>query len=416
MAFDRSKAKAAKLEANKAATKELTDTFKSNSNNNRGEYHKIEPGNNIFRILPPHNENDPSFQPKAVYWLEVLIDKKDDNGNPTGKQERINRPIFDSRIHGGTEKDIVDEFIKFARKIAYESFQDLEDRKKALYPISGWRDKKGKWQNGILCNQSFVAYATKGDITPENIGRLEIYKTDKDKLEELNIGEGFDEPITTDIFSDPDEGVQFNIRLYQDENGKSQRAVAKREFNPKNWKTYDDFMESQQVPDNVLEKWQSMESLSSMFKNAYKRTDFLRALEALQFFDDEKLQFEVFDHDEFQEIVKEIEAYYDEDEENTKESDELDELDRDELKAYIKDEKLPIRVKSAWTEDQIRDEIRKIEGDNKNRKDEEEDEEDDDQSETKPLQKGSVRSSALNTVRNKKSGSNSKKYDDDLPF
>lgn len=379
MTFNRERFQAAKLEVNKKISDEVEKTFKSNST--RGDYHTIDEGSNYFRMMPPHNPEDPSMQAKVVYWLDCKVEEiKDDK--PTGKYIIKPRPIFDSRVHGGTPKDIVDEYINFTKKSIYSSVQDKDERLKLLAPINGWRDRSGKWNPGILPNQSFVCYATKGEIIPENIGRLELWKKDKETLEKLNISEATDEPIMTDFFSDPNEGVQFIITKKRDDKGAFFTIIQKNSFNPKGAKdinnAYQEWLSSQIVSDEVLQKLEEMEPLSKQFKNVYKKSDFDRALEALMIFD-EKYGYGTFENDEFNKIVEEIASYYSKGKEEekfeketgvsvtkiTKKSLEkkftLEDMNRDQLKAYIKEKGYPIRVLNSMNEDIIREMISEIE-------------------------------------------------------
>lgn len=393
MAFNRERFKAAKLEANKAVTKEVEQTFKFNSQ--RGDYHSIDKGINVFRMMPPHDENEASIQPKVVYWLTCKVPKMDGEGNEIqGEFEEKQRPIFDSRIHGGTPKDIIDEYIKFTKNNIFESIQDKEERQKRLAPITGFKDKKEKWTPGIQPSKSFVCYATKGDITPANLGRLELYAQDKEELEKLNIDDESGEPIAVDIFSDPDEGVQFVINRVLNDKGKMINVISKKTFSvPRGvskadyGKLYDEFLQSQVVPDEVLKKLDEMDPLSKQFKDAYKRKDFEKALVALQMFD-KKNKYNTFDNDEFLDIVQEIDGYYpneeldkalksnnttnnstskpkskpvvkDEEEEEESRSKELslEEMNRDQLKEYIKQNSLPIKVMKSMNDEAIREAI-----------------------------------------------------------
>lgn len=379
MAFSRERFQAAKLEANRKVSDEVEKTFKSNSI--RGDYHTIDEGNNYFRMMPPHDPNDPSMQAKVVYWLDCKVEEMKDD-KPTGKFIIKSRPIFDSRIHGGTPKDIVDEYINFTKKSVYSSVQDKDERSKLLAPINGWRDKTGKWNPGILPSQSFVCYATKGEIIPENIGRLELWKKDKETLEKLNISEATDEPIMTDSFSDPNEGVQFIVIKKRDEKGALFTMIQKNTFNPKGSKDianlYNEWQSSQIVSDEVLEKLDGMEPLAKQFKNVYKKSDFDRALEALMSFD-EKNGYGTFEDDEFMKIVEEIASYYTEETAEEKFEKEtgmtvtktikkpvektltLEDMNRGQLKVYIKEKGYPIRVLNSMDEDLIRDMISEIE-------------------------------------------------------
>lgn len=375
MAFDRTKFKAAKLEVNKQVSQEVEKTLAIN-NSNRGDYLTINEGINVFRMMPPHNEDEPSMQPKAVYWLLCKVPKVDSEGKPiAGEFTWVRRPIFDSRIHGGTSKDIVDEYIKFTKKKIFEDTQDKESARKMLAPINGWTGKDGKWNQGILVSTSYVCYATKGDILPENLGRLELFEGDKKNLEKLNIDDESGEVIQTDIFSDPDDGSQFIINKMRNDKGKWVNVISKKTFQPKpGIRDYNaavkEFLEGQKVPDSVLEKLSTMEPLSKQFKNAYKRSDFEKALEALQKFDNDN-GYHTFENDEFLDIVQEIDGYYPEEnneeetapakKEEMSDSNDLDSMTRDELKAYIKKNNLPIRVLASMNEEVIRQMIMEVE-------------------------------------------------------
>jgi len=362
--FDRTQFSAPKLDVNKKVSNDVTKTMRNNESN-RGDYHSIDEGVNIFRLFPPHNPDEPTFQPKVVYWLECRVPKVDSEGKPIdGEFEWKRRPIFDSRIHGGTQKDIVDEYIKFTRNTIFTN--NLPDEaKKLVAAINGRRDKAGKWNPGILPSTSFVAYATKGDITIQNIGRLELYQSDKDELEKLNVDEKSGEIISTDIWSGPDDGIQFVLTRKKNDKGRWENTIQKRQFTPENKKDiaaeYERFVQSQIIPDEVLEHWSKMEPLTTQFKNAYKRTDYERAVEALQKFDTEH-SFHTFDNDEFLQILQEIDGYYADEEENTQEEKaqvittpkavDYNELSREELKRVIVENHLDVKVfKSTTTEE-----------------------------------------------------------------
>lgn len=361
--FNRDRFKAAKLEVNKKVADEVDKTFARNSSE-RGDYHTIDDGINIFRLMPPHDIDEPSFQAKVVTWLPCKIEETDTEGKKTGKMIVKDRPIFDSRIHGGTIKDIIDEYIKFTKKVIMDGCQDKVELSRLLAPINGWRDQSKKWHQGILPNQSFVCYATKGDILPQNLGRLELWKQDKEQLEKLNISEESDEPIITDNFSDPDSGCQFIITKGKDDKGNYYKLFTKKTFTaPKGAKDvgrlYEEFVQSQIVPDSVLEKLNEMEPLSKQFKNSYKRTDFERALDALRMFDD-KNAYHTFDNDEFLEIVAELDSFYPYEENQVSEAaeapntpsllPELSEMTRTELKKFIEEKNLGIKIFPAMPE------------------------------------------------------------------
>lgn len=373
--FDRSRFKAASIEANKKVTDEVNKALSTPSE--RGDYHKITDGVNLFRLLPPHEPDSPSFFPKVVYWLDCEVEEVDDDGKTTGKTSIKKRPIFDSRIHGGTPKDIIDEYIKFTKKTIFDTIQDKDLRTKQLSPINGWKGKDGKWNSGILASKSFVCYATKGDIIPANIGRLELWEKDKQDLEKLNFSEDSDEPIVTDSFSDPDEGVQFQIKKGVDDKNKNFTLITKVSFSAPRGakgneisKAYEDFVKTQRVPDEVLQKLSEMTPLSTQFKNSYKRSDFERALKALQMFD-QKHGYQTFENDEFLDIVEEIDKYYSnsdssitsvEEVKKIKEEISYEDMTREELKIFIKENNLGIKILPSMTRELIIEMITEVLG------------------------------------------------------
>lgn len=151
MAYNRERFKAARVEANQKVTKELNSLNRSESS--RGDYHTIDEGYNYFRMMPPHPDDGPdapSLQPKAVYWLECKVEEKDSEGKGKGTYVWSRRPIFDSRIHGGTEMDIVDKYIEFTRRKVYEEIQDKEEARKNCLPFSGGGRRTGSGTKGSL--------------------------------------------------------------------------------------------------------------------------------------------------------------------------------------------------------------------------------------------------------------------------
>lgn len=372
MAFDRNRWKGASTSVNKELSEKTEKMTKSSGgSSDRPGFHTIEDGTNVFRICPPHNPDEPSFQPKCTTWLEIEVNETDKDGKETGKKILKKRPIFNSRVHGGTPKDLVEEYINFVYKSIYDQTQDKDERSKKLAPISGWRGKDGKWNSGIRYSTSYIFYAFKNN----KLARLELMKGDKDRMEELNISEDAEDPIVTDVFSDPNEGVSLIIDRKKDDKNKYYNVVAKREFNPKKFKTWDEFMASERLTDEQLMELDKAESLKTLYQNAFKRSDFEKQLEGLRIFD-EKNKFQVFENDEFLDIVQEIDGYYPEDGE-TKFGDEVedvdekpnlksekagsgkpkgkfDNFDRGELKLYIKEKGLPIIVKTSMTDDVLR--------------------------------------------------------------
>lgn len=361
MAFDRSKYKAATVSANKEAA-QAAAAFTGSSKGS--DFFSIQEGVNIFRMLPPHpkdGERGVSIQPLCKTWMEVMVQQKDSEGNLTGQSERLKRPLYNSRMHGGTKKDLIEEYITFATAHVNAEIKDVAEAKRRLAPIYGAR-VSGKWIPGIRYGVSYAMYVLQG----EKIGRLEVFSNIRDRLEELNIDDELGKPLSTDIFSDPNEGVSFIITK-----SGSDVVVAKRTYSPKHG-TYDQWREKEKVSDEALEQFESMPSLMELYTGVYGRSEFERALEALQYFDT-KHGYGVFSQEAWLDIVEEIDGYYTENSDSeekpsgvslnpvevktpTAEKD-VESMTREELKAYIMQEELPIVVTSKMSDEQIREAI-----------------------------------------------------------
>ena len=363
MAFDRGKFKGASVETNKELVKKVNEITKFDGGGRVG-FHNIDEGINIFRICPPHDLGDPSMQPKCTTWLPIEVDEVDKDKKPTGKKVLANRPLFNSKVHYNTPKDLVEEYIDFVYKLVYDAVQDKDERQKQLYPISGWRGKDGKWNSGIRPSTAYVMYAFKDS----KLARVEITKTDRDSVDKLNITEAADEPIITDIFSDPDEGLSLIINHRKNDKGKWENIFSKREFNPKKFKTWADFIASEKMTDEQLEEFSKQTSLKELYCMSFKRSDFKKQLEGLQNFD-EKNKYNVFQHDDFLAIVEEIDKYYPEEDPAKDDSDikevfkqqtPIEEMTRKELKDFITTKELGIVVKSQMSDDDIRELINEV--------------------------------------------------------
>ncbi len=364
MAFDRSKYKAATVSANKEAA-QAAAAFTGSSKGS--DFFSIQEGVNIFRMLPPHpkdGERGVSIQPLCKTWMEVMVQQKDSEGNLTGQSERLKRPLYNSRMHGGTKKDLIEEYITFVTTHVNAEIKDATEAKRRLAPVYGAR-VSGKWIPGIRYGVSYAMYV----LRDEKVGRLEVFGNIRDRLEELNIDDELGKPLSTDIFSDPNEGVSFIITK-----SGSDVVVTKRAYSPKHG-TYDQWREKERVSDEILEQFEAMPSLMELYTGVYGRSEFEKALEALQYFDT-KHSYGVFSQEAWLDIVEEIDGYYT----DSNDSEEkvsgialnpvevkeeaaekgVESMTREELKAYIMREELPIVVTSKMSDEQIREAIAEL--------------------------------------------------------
>ena len=141
--FDRSKFKGAKLSTLKE-TKEQADAnnprlLGGGGQNNRPNFHEIEEGRNVLRIMPAHDPEDSTYQPCRTAMLECELPEMKD-GKETGKMEKKNKKIFIATVHGNEEvrklkKDPIELYIKYVSELA-GLYDDKDERQKFLAPIT----------------------------------------------------------------------------------------------------------------------------------------------------------------------------------------------------------------------------------------------------------------------------------------
>jgi len=405
--FDRSKFKGssvAKLKEQEEQTEKLAGT----SNGGRAGYHEIDNGTNKFRIYP--GQGDETFcLPKVTVWLPREVEEKDEKGKT--KKVVKNMPVFNAKVHGGYEKDLVEEYVKFVTALLQDEIDDADELKTRLAILKNGKAPSTKISNDI----KYVCYADKISTKPDKsivkkFARLEFGKSIKDQINKQAFSEDSDDPIETDIISDPDNG--FVVKIVRDPNAKTANDF------------YSVSLEvakgAMPLTDEELEFLETQESLTSLLTNTFKRSDYENQLAGLQIYD-EKHGFGAFAHDSWLDIVEEIDAMVPEDDEKkepetkkvgakseksspkeekkstaktpppakkkAKSGDMFDDMDRTELKEYIAEEELEILVKKSMSDDDIRSLIRE-----EHLKDEEEEpakkivaEEEDDEEEEAPI-------------------------------
>ena len=310
--FDRGKFSGAKVSTLKTVQSDAKKNDKSFSNGGGGrvDFFEVKEGKNVFRILPPHPEDKigAPYLAKRVAMLkcEVPIFK---DGEDSGKTEIKNKNIFIATQHGGLTKDPVELYIEYARNYANEAYQDKDDRQKFLAPITGYKDKKGKWNWGIIPKTSYVSYA----INEGKVGRLELWDSWVKEMDKLAISEDADSVIDVDPFSDPDEG--FPLIINKDkavdkqgkETGKFEYTVTKDEPSRAKRESWDDFFKRVRVTDEQLEDLLKQEPLSKLYgSDIYSKKDWELAIDGLQRFDEEN-KYGIFENDDFIKELDELE-------------------------------------------------------------------------------------------------------------
>ena len=401
--FDTSRFKGTNMQALKTQDQKVSKTIGETSGKQRAGYLEIDPGNNYFRIYPHHNavremagedipKNDKGetfAENRVIYYVPIMVEDKDDKtGNV--KKDAKGRPIliekmkqvFDSRVHGETEKDLIDEYIKFVNAYAAEYIEENE-RAAFLEPIIGNWSKR---ISGLSAKSSWVVFADK--ITPRGkdasgleqlydlkFGKLDFGKAVRYGLNSLSAQEEANQPLGTDPFTHPEEGMAVNI-IYNPNADKPQDKYSVGFYAPKLGKGQVKLFE---LSNEQLEQLLEFDSLYVQYKNVYSKRDFNIALEGLQNFDS-KNSYNLIGEPAFVEVIEEIAAYYpDEDSENESsesdeqagdnaddeqvtggEQDQFDLMTREELKMWHKVNKTGLLITSKHTDDMIRDSAREI--------------------------------------------------------
>ena len=169
---------------------EQNDAIKTPSSKKR-EYLSIEDGKNKFRLFPAHPESDVDedgrnigryAQARHQVWVKI----KDRDG------KLANRSFVNARIHAGQERDLFEVYHKIATD----------------------------FQKGIKHQGKFVAYAVNiskkvedGDKPAEEgrRGLIEITYGIKKQLDKISLAEKEEDPTGACIVSDPNEGVVITV-------------------------------------------------------------------------------------------------------------------------------------------------------------------------------------------------------------
>ena len=442
MANFREKFKATKIKDLKKAV-DKDDAMVGVSNN---DYLNLEDGKTLkIRIFPAHPGYEQFYVPKKCYWLSFPAEDGGDNKRGT---------VLDSIVHGGTKMDLVQEYVKYAKK----KYGDDDDKMETLTGT-------GMNSNALNPQYSWLCYAS--IVTPDEELHPKVWEFKKmvrDALNKLAFDEDNDEPIEVDPFTDPDDGLVLAVKYLKKPNKKKGENYYEVDF-AKTGKKKEAY--SRAITDEELEAFSRLKPLNEVVPR-YTKKEFDRALEGLQCWDEE-FDFNLFDDDEWLEIVEAVKEQYngssddddedekpkkktvkqtskkveeeedaddeeekkpakksakkkveeepedsedeDSEEEETDDSeeeeeedtndDEFDDMDRKELKHYIKENELEITVKKSMSDDDIRDLIREAVADSDDEDDSEEEETDEDSDDDEEQPKSKV---SLDDIRKKLAG------------
>ena len=442
MANFREKFKATKIKDLKKAV-DKDDAMVGVSNN---DYLNLEDGKTLkIRIFPAHPGHEQFYVPKKCYWLLFPVEDGGDNKRGT---------VLDSIVHGGTKMDLVQEYVKYAKK----KYGDDDDKMETLTGT-------GMNSNALNPQYSWLCYAS--IVTPDEELHPKVWEFKKmvrDALNKLAFDEDNDEPIEVDPFTDPDDGLVLAVKYLKKPNKKKGENYYEVDF-AKTGKKKEAY--SRAITDEELEAFSRLKPLNEVVPR-YTKKEFDRALEGLQCWDEE-FDFNLFDDDEWLEIVEAVKEQYngssDDDDEDEKpkkktvkktskkveeeeyseeeeekpskksakkkveeepedseeedseeeetdseeedseeeetDSDEFDDMNRKELKHYIKENELEITVKKSMSDDDIRDLIREAVADSDDEDDSEEEETDEDSDDEEEQPKSKV---SLDDIRKKLAG------------
>lgn len=378
------------------------------------EYLNLEDGKTIkIRIFPAHPGQEEFYVAKKCYWLTFNTDDGDTRRGT----------VLDSKVHGGTKWDIVEEYVKWAKKHVGNDAEKLE-------ALVG----NGPKSNSLNPQYSWLCYADRVNGDDQLRAKLwEFKKMVRDAMNKLAFSEDEDEVIEVDPFTDPDEGLPINVTYRKNPNKKKGENYYEVAFPKK--------VSARPLTDEEIEYFMTLKPLSEVIYK-YGMRDFERALEGLQNFDEDN-EIGLFDDDDWLEHLEEIKAQYDADEEEEKpkksakkvvkkeesapkkavvededdeeeedddtseeeddaedaEGDEFDDMERSELKKYISKNGLEISVKKSMSDDDLREAIRAASKDEDAAEVDDEEEDDDTDNEEEAPAKVS-----LNDIRKRLAG------------
>ncbi len=326
-----------------------------------------------IRIMPALPGEENYYITTKYHWLTIMKE---------GKEAR--RKVPNAIVHGLQKCDIIDSYVEFAtRFLKAGSDDDATAKIKALTAYEGGIDGSFGW----------TCWAKK--VGDDDIKLWDFKKQVRDQLNELAMSEDDDAPVEVDPFTDPDTGKLVKVKYNSKPDKKKGQLHYKVELG-----------DVSELSDDELEALMKKEPLSEKFRGNYTMEDFELSLEALELYDSEH-DINMFEDEEWiakvaqiksdlegslsgvskksketktttasstsakkatppvkkAEVVEEVDEVSDEVEEvaeEVAEGDELDGMDREELKRYIGKNGYAsdVIVRKSMSDDDIREAIR----------------------------------------------------------
>lgn len=323
MGFNRDQFKPTSMAAIKTQEQEAAAKRPTGNNNLFG---KIEDGRNTLRLYPAHPDGGGTTFAEAhcVSWLPVTSKARDENKRVIEGQTEIRRKsVFNSKVHGNTVKDLVEEYLRLVREVLFKEY--LTDKAEQA-TIEGWLTSFES-KDAIQPQDSWAVYASKrnGDVWGP-VEQFDLKKTVKTALNNLAAELSNDDPNSPDPFTNVTDGIPVVVVKGKDpKNGKTVYSAAFARVGAGRQANYMDAP----LSDDQLEAFLRLPSLNKIYVNAYKRRDLLLQLEGLKNIDDQltKRSFKtkaglefvtglsVFAIQEFQDLIDEMLDLYPEGEE-----------------------------------------------------------------------------------------------------
>lgn len=405
MALDRSKFKSTVVANIVEQDKELASTLGRDGGSYQ-KYIKFEDGDNLLRIYPAHPEEDGGgdafAEPKVTVFLPMMVPERDGNGqvimeNGVPKLKESSKSVYNSRIHGNTPKDLVEEYVRMATENLEEDLKICQipaEKSKITEKLNKLKGNYAMKIQGINYKSTWVMYVDRIVGNSKTFGPIEIGVAVKEGINTVAAStDSGSNPLATDPFTDLDTGrcvlVKYNKSATKPQdyykvsldNTLIPTVIAGQTYQlPRTFP----------LSDEQLEMFMKVTPLAKRFKNCFTRRDFELQFEGLSFFDT-KNGIGLFQDANFISVCEEIDAYYPEVDENaaTEESedhataapivaetaqvvkeeptgDAFDFMDRKELGEWHKDKRTGVLVKPTMTDDDLRNLARQFELDQAN--------------------------------------------------
>lgn len=314
--FDRSKLKATTAAA--LQSKQQEQEAKRPSSGGSAGYHEIKAGDNKFRLFPFHPDSgiDTYAVPVTVSYLSVTKPKRDDNGRVVEGVTEVKRSrVFNGKVHGNLPKDLVEEYMTVAKKVAISAFVEGRSDAKAIADKIWAIMTSYASPQSIKPSDCWTVYAVKeegrdkdGNSIWSSPKFLDLKKTVCEQLTQKAI-EFSGDTMSPDIYTDADEGVCVIINK-SGEKKETKYTVSLDTVKTKQGNQLVSMSVPTPLTDAQIDAWLKLASLAKTFVGTYRAKELQYQIEGLQNFDaylaTQGYPINVFSYEEFVSSVNEI--------------------------------------------------------------------------------------------------------------